>query len=170
MKHKESVTKVCGWFNHNFPSCKIEKEIPYKINLPRPGLSKQFFRVDILVTNDKQKIGVECKTIKDSDTFRKLMGGIGQAYILQKVFGSAYLAIEVEADMAPDKDGFRFYKMESIIENVYQDLGIGVLLIGENVVLVREAKTVEPLAGTLFVRYGRKVKSQKRKRSSRKLL
>ena len=130
----------------------IEKEVMYKINLQRKGLNKQFFRVDLIVKdkNTNREIGVECKTLKDSNNFRKLMAGVGQAYILQRVFGLSYLAIEVEADMLPNKNSFEFYKRESLLENIHQELGIGILFVKNNVALVREARFVEPFAKTLF--------------------
>ncbi|MDD2777646.1 MAG: hypothetical protein PHI16_01950 [Methanocellales archaeon] len=153
MKHNEIVEKVCDWFKYNLHNYEIKKEVQYKINLPKTGLNKQFFRVDIVVTNKNinQKIGVECKTLRDSSSFRKLMAGIGQAYILQRVFGLSYLAIEVEPDMLQNKNPFEFYKRVTLLPNVHQELGIGILLVQNNVILVEEAKFVEPFAKTLFI-------------------
>ena len=152
MKHQTIVNKVCRWFKVNIQNCEIKKEVKYKINLPRRGLNKQFFRADVIVIdkNTNQKIGIECKTIKDSDNFRKLMAGVGQAYILEKVFGLSYLAIEVEAEMSSDKNSFEFYKRGALLENIHHDLGIGILLVKNNVSLVKKAKFVKPFAKTLF--------------------
>ncbi|GEM_PF-5838947 len=153
MKHNEIVEKVCDWFKDNLPNCEIKKEVPYKINMPDLGLNKQFFRVDIVVTNKNtnQQIGVECKTLRESGNFRKLMAGIGQAYILQRVFGLSYLAIEVEPDMLPNKNSFEFYKRVTLLENIHRELDIGILFVKNNVSLIREAKFVEPPTKTLFI-------------------
>lgn len=155
MKHKTIVNKVCNWFKFNFTNCKIEKEVKYKINLPRSGLNKQFFRVDIVVNdkNTNHQIGIECKTLKDSNNFRKLMAGVGQTYILQRVFGLSYLAIEVETNILPNKSNFEFYKREALLENIYQEFGIGILFVKNNVSLVRGAKYVEPFAKSLFINF-----------------
>jgi len=153
MKHQEIVNKVCNWCKYYFTDCEIQKEVIYKINLPRPGLNKQFFRVDITV-NDSSKnkqIGIECKTLNDSNNFRKIMAGVGQAYILKRVFGLSYLAIEVESDMLPDKNSFGFYKREALLENIHQELGIGILLVKNNVILIRDAEYEKPVANTLFI-------------------
>lgn len=153
MKHNEIAEKVCDWFKCNLPNCEIKKEVPYKINLSKTGLNKQFFRVDIVVTNKNtnQQIGVECKTLGESSSFRELMTGIGQAYVLQRVFGLSYLAIEVGPDMLPNNNSFEFYKRVTLLENIHQELGIGILFVKNNVSLIREAKFVEPPAKTLFI-------------------
>ncbi len=158
MKHQTIVNKVCNWFKFSIQNCEIEKEVKYKINIPEQGLNKQFFRVDIVVTDKStnQQIGIECKSLKDSNNFRKLMAGIGQAYVLQRVFGRSYLAIEVEADMLPNRNNFKFYKRETLLENVHQELGIGVLFVKNNVSLVRESRYEVPFAKTLFINLKRK--------------
>lgn len=152
MEHKEIINKVCRWLRGYYPLCSIEREVQYKINLPRHGLNKQFFRADIIVKDNNQEIGVECKTTKDSNNFRKLVAGIGQAYILQRVFGQAYLAIEVEPFILPRRKSFEFYKRESLLENAHQELGFGILLIKSNVSLVRKPKHTKPVAKSLFIR------------------
>jgi len=156
MEHREIVDKVCEEFKYKFPNCEIEKEVQYKINLPRPGLNKPFFRVDIVVTDKRtnQQIGIECKTIKDSNNFRKLMTGIGQAYILQRVFGKSYLAIEVEPDMLPNKKAFEFYKRYILFVNMHLDTKIGILFVKNSVCFIEEAEYIEPVAKTLFIRRG----------------
>ena len=153
MRHKTIVNKVCNWFKSNTPNCEIKTEIRYKINLPREGLDKQFFRVDIVVKDrdTNQQIGIECKTLKDSNNFKKMMAGIGQAYILQSVFGLSYLAIEVEDCILPNKNSFEFYKREALLETIHQKLGIGILFVKNTVSLVREAKYIEPFAKPLFI-------------------
>jgi len=156
MKHKEIVDKVCEEFKYKFPNCEIEKEVQYKINLSRPGLNKQFFRVDVVVTDKRtnQQIGIECKTIEDSKDFRKLMAGIGQAYVLQKVFGKSYLAIEVESDMLPSENNFEFCKRYTLFVNIHPVSGIGILFVKNSVYIMEEAEYREPVAKTLFIRRG----------------
>lgn len=156
MNHKELVDEVCDWLYTQFPYSIIEKEKAFRINLERPGLKKPFFRIDAIVTeNTGEKIGIECKTLKDWIRFRDLMAAIGQTWILQKVFGRSYLALEVVENMLPNKDAFKFYKLLSAVENAHHELGFGVLLVGNNVYCVRRPKKTTPDAKSLFVPLGK---------------
>lgn len=151
-KHKIVVDKVCDWFKSQIPNCTIEKEKRFKINLQKSGLNKPYFIVDIFVFNNdtNQSIGVECKSLTDSNNFRKLCAGVGQAYVLHRRFGLSYLAIEVNENMLPDNDAFKFYKRVALLPNVNDELGIGILLVSNRVVCVGEPKYKEPESVTLF--------------------
>jgi len=153
-KHDRVVDKVSDWFKSQIPNCTIEKEKRYKIDLQEPiiGLNKPYLIVDIVVTDNNTKIGIECKSLTDSNDFRKLCAGVGQAWVLKRRFGLSYLAIEVNQKMLPDNDPFKFYKRVALLPNVNDELGIGILLVNENdvVICVGEPKYEEPASVTLF--------------------
>lgn len=153
-KHNKVVDNVCNWFKFQIPNCKIQREKQYKISLQDLELNKQYFIVDIIVTDiDKnQEIGVECKSLADSKNFRGLCAGIGQAWVLKRRFGLSYLAIEVNQEIFPENDPFKFYKRVALLPNANVELGIGILTVNENdiVTCVGEAKYEKPASVTLF--------------------
>jgi len=153
MEETEVISKVIRWFGEQNSNYKFRTQRNYKISFPIKGLNKPYFRVDLIVIDPdtKRKIGVECKSIRDSNTFRKLCAGFGQAYVLQRVFGCSFLAIETNEDMLPDRDPFKFYKRISLLPNINREFGIGVLLVGNSVYCVNEPNRIYPLADDLFI-------------------
>ncbi len=153
MEEKEVINKVISWFGEQNSNYRFKTQRNYKISFPIKELNKPYFRVDLIVIDPdaKRKVGVECKSIRDSDTFRKLCAGFGQAYVLQRVFGCSFLAIEVNEDMLPDRDPFKFYKRISLLPNINKECGIGVLLVGNSVYCVDEPYRVNLLADDLFI-------------------
>ena len=156
MYEKEIIDKVIEWFKKENINYSFKKQGNYKISFPQLGLNKPLFRVDLIVNdeNTNRKIGVECKSVNDSNTFRKLCAGFGQAYVLQRMFGISYLAIEVNRNIHPDENIFEFYKRESLLTNWSREVGIGILLVSNNVIQVEKAKYVKPVANTLFISMG----------------
>ena len=149
-QHEIIKDKVCDWFQKEKPNCNIEKEVQYSINLPELEMKKQFFQVDVVVTDDTGKtIGVECKSLRDSNTFRKLSTGIGQAYILQKVFGKSYLALESRQCWSSNR--YELSKRTSLLPNISRELGIGILFVDNEVECVEKPRLVKPAASSLFV-------------------
>jgi hypothetical protein len=95
MKHHEIINKVIKWSNQFFPDIKIEKERIYEITEKITGVTKPYFRVDIIGKNKlgKEVFAIECKTINDYKKFRDLAAAIGQAYVFKKVFGKSLYSL-----------------------------------------------------------------------------
>lgn len=148
IEHDRIVEKVCNWFKAKNPSYSFEKEKQYGISLSNQN--KVFFRIDLVVSdkNTGQQIGVECKSINDSDCFRDLCCGIGQAYVYQKRFGFSYLAVECSESWIRDRN--ELLKRTALLPNISSELGIGILLVDNEVVCVEEPKSVKPVANSLF--------------------
>jgi len=153
-QHRIIEEKVCNWFTKQNPSYKIEKEKQYSISLSKKSRSKQYFCVDLVITdeNSGQQIGVECKSIRDSDIFRDMCCGIGQAYVYSKKFGLSYLAIECSEGWL--RDEYQLNKKTALLPNVSRELGIGILLVDNEVECVEQPRLVKPVASSLFVQRG----------------
>lgn len=154
MTHKGIIKKVINWAQKEFPELIFEKEKVYKINPTLSGgISKPYFRVDIIGkdSSGKEKIGIECKTKKDHNTFRKLAAAIGQGYVLGKTFGKSYIALEVDYSFKNKAKLSRY----AWLRNIRKELGIGFLLVGKKVVKIEEAQKIKPVANTLFIRMNR---------------
>ena len=97
MNSSEINKKVGDWLQEKFPKAMIEYEKVYKISSELAGISKPYMRMDI-VAKDKfgrEIFGVECKTLNDHKTFREIAAAIGQAFVIKRTFGRAYIALEV---------------------------------------------------------------------------
>lgn len=148
-QHRIIEEKVCNWFTKQNPNYKIEKEKQYSISLSNQN--KVFFQVDLVVSDKDtgQQIGIECKSINDSNCFRDLCCGIGQAYVYRKRFGLSYLAIECSESWIRDRN--ELLKRTTLLPNISRELGIGILLVDTEVVCVEEPKPAKPVARTLFI-------------------
>lgn len=149
MRSGELNIKVGNWFQEKFPSKTIEYEKVYKISPELAGISKPYMRIDI-VCKDKfgrEIFGVECKTLNDHKTFREVAAAIGQAFVIKRMFGKAYIALEVNDSFLEKYKTVRY----SWLTNINDELGLGIILVNRKVSLVEEAKYDEPGATTLFM-------------------
>jgi len=74
------------------------KERIYQLTSRVVGISRPYFRVDIVGFNKsgKEVLGIEIKSLRDHNTFRKTATAIGQTMILQAAFGRAIMVFEVD--------------------------------------------------------------------------
>jgi len=148
MRHRRVIKRVSRWLREQ--GYTIRREIRFCADLPDER-HIPIFRVDIVAEKENEKIGVECKSTSEVQTFRNLCTGIGQAYVLQAVFGEAYLALAVDNEIADT-----VYRMgKNIIHNVSNEVGFGVLLVGKRMVPMEPIQRSQPIGGTLFKEYAR---------------
>ncbi len=149
MNNSQIIKRVGRWAKKQFPEIIIGYERVYKISADLAGISKPYMRIDVVAKNKsgREIFGVECKTINDHKTFREIATAIGQAYVLKRMFGRAYIALEVNKSFLEKYKTVRY----SWLTNINDELGIGVIFVNRNVVLIEEAKYEEPGATTLFV-------------------
>ncbi len=129
----------------------VEEEVVFRMRLEEKGLTfTNILRVDLLITSpSRHQIGVECKTIKDASSLGKIFGGVGQAFLYSKIFGWSYLALEVNENLA--QKGREFWKRVTLT-NVNEELNIGIIVVGNNVIEIERPVFVYPQAATLFLR------------------
>lgn len=149
MKHHEIINKVIKWSNHFFPGIKTEKERFYKITERIAGVARPYLRVDIVGKNKlgEEVFAIECKTINDHKQFRDLAAAIGQAYVLKKMFGKAFIALEVNPSF---QDKYKLSRYQWLT-NINRELGIGIIFVGKRVVLIEDARKEDAKAKTLFI-------------------
>jgi len=146
MKHRRVIKKVAKWLGQR--GYRTRREIRFCADLPNER-HIPIFRVDIIAEKGPEKIGVECKGTREVQKFRDLCTGIGQAYVLQAIFGRSYLALSVD-----NKTADKVYRMgKNIIHNVSNEVGFGVLLVGKKIVSMELIQPSEPIGGTLFKEY-----------------
>ena len=147
-KHERIVEKVVSWFRDEYPNCEIKKKVKMYISLSPSNY--HYFEVDIVVTEgNSNKIGVECKSLTDSNTFRDLCCGIGQAYVYQKKFGRSFLAVECSEKWLSDKH--EMLKRRALFPNINIALNIGILLVSEKVVCIENGRRMNSVADSLFI-------------------
>ncbi len=94
-------------------------------------------------------LGIEIKSLRDHNTFRKTATAIGQAMILRAAFGRAIMIFEVDQT-------FKDYMLGRYqwLTNMNSEHGIGVALVQNSVVLIEPPKQGRAPARSLFVSYG----------------
>ena len=143
MRHRRVIKKVSRWLREQ--GYRTRREIRFCADLPDER-NILVFKVDIVAEKEDERIGVECKSTSEVQTFRDLCTGIGQAYVLQRVFGRSYLALSVD-----NKTANRVYRMgKNIVHNVSNEVGFGVLLVGKRLVHMEPIRPSEAIGGTLF--------------------
>lgn len=150
MSNRQLTEKVLMWCRRTYPKLRFEKEQCYQLSPQVVDISKPYFRVDIVGFNRKGKevLGIEIKSLRDHDTFRKTATAIGQAMILKAAFGRAIMVFEVN-------ETFRDYKLGRYqwLTNINSEYGIGVAVVQNDVALIEPPRQGRAPARTLFVRY-----------------
>ncbi len=149
----ELTEKVLEWCRSQYPNLRFETEVTYRLN-PQvvDGISKPYFRADVVGFNTKGKevLGIEIKSMRDHDTFRKTATAIGQAMILKAAFGKAIMVFEVDQT-------FKSYKLGRYqwLTNINSEQGIGVAFVQKSVALIEPPKQGKAPGRTLFTRLKR---------------
>jgi hypothetical protein len=151
MSSRELTEKVLEWCRCTYPRLTFARERIFQLTPRVVGIRKPYFRVDIVGVNkeDKEVLGIEIKTLRDHDSFRKTATAIGQSMILRAAFGRAIMIFEVDQT-------FRDYKLGRYqwLTNINSEYGIGVALVQNSVALIDPPKRGRAPARSLFVRYG----------------
>lgn len=148
---RELTEKVLEWCRFTYPRLTFATERIYQLTPRIVGVSKPYLRVDIVGLNrsEKEVLGIEIKSLRDHNTFRKTATAIGQAMILRAAFGRAIMIFEVDQT-------FKDYMLGRYqwLTNMNSEHGIGVALVQNSVVLIEPPKQGRAPARSLFVSYG----------------
>ena len=151
---RELTEKVLEWCHSQYPNLRFEPEVTYQLN-PQvvDGISKPYFRADIVGFNSKGKevLGIEIKSMRDHDTFRKTATAIGQAMILKAAFGKAIIIFEVDQTYKENYKRSRY----QWLTNIHSEQGIGIAFVQDLVALIEPPKQGKAPARALFTRLRR---------------
>lgn len=151
-RHSRDLTeKVLKWCRWQYPNLRFKKEVIYQLN-PQSvdGISKPYFRVDVVGFNKNGKgvLGIEIKSMRDHDTFRKTATAIGQAMILRAAFGRAIIVFEVDQTYKENYKRSRY----QWLTNIHSEQGLGIAFVQDLVALIEPPKQGKAPARTLFIR------------------
>ncbi len=148
-RNKALLEKVLNWCKVEYPTLRFVAEVVYGLNPEVVGISKPYFRADVVGFNKqgKEVLGIEIKSLHDHDTFRKTATAIGQAMILKATFGRAIIIFEVDQTFS----GYKLGRYQWLT-NINSEQGIGIAFVQNSVCLIECPKQGKAPARTLFIR------------------